>query len=272
MTLRLALVPVLFVALLAGCQQQDAAPEPVAPAPAAAPTEAVADEPAADPNAATAPGAATPTETTPAEAGTAAPAAVASLPEPTQVPGLVRGKDYEIIRGGQPHAPGNGIEVAEVFAYWCGACAQFDPLVAAWKSRLPADVRFVYVPAVFNPQDNYPRAFYAAEAMGVLDKVHGPLFRAIHIERSLKPNASADEIATFLGKHGVSAEQAKSTMGSFAVNGSMGRARQFAMRSGVNATPTLIVNGRYRIIGNSHENQLQIAERLIAHERAPAAQ
>jgi thiol:disulfide interchange protein DsbA len=279
MRLRHALTPLLLPLLLAACGSQEPSAPADATAPAAAseaPAEAVADEPAADAQSAEA--AAAPADEAEAAADsdttTAAPAAPAPAvaAPPGEVPGLVRGRDYEIIQGGQPFAVGNGIEVAEVFAYWCGACAQFDPLVSAWRKRLPADVRFTYVPAVFNPQDNFPRAFYAAEAMGVADAVHGALFRAIHLERGLRPNASVDDIAAFFGKHGVSAEQAKSTMGSFAVNGNLGRARQFAVRSGVNATPTLVVNGRYRVVGSSHENQLQIAERLIAHEREAAAQ
>lgn len=282
MSLRIAL-PLLLSVLLAACGGRDTAtaettaPQTTAPATTEpAPAEAIADEPAIDPDTpvdAVAPADAEPAvdaDSPVAAEGAQTPAAPRPLGAPTPVPGLTVGRDYEIIQGGQPYRVGNDIEVAEVFAYWCGACAQFDPLVTAWKARLPSDVRFVYVPAVFNEQDNYPRAYYAAEATGIFDRVHAPLFRAIHLERSLRPNASVDDIAAFFGKHGISAQEAKSTMQSFAVNANLGRARQFAMRSGVQATPTLIVNGRYRVVGRSHEEQLQIAERLVAHERAAA--
>lgn len=275
MTARIAL-PLILSLLLAACGGQDTTPAgSTAPTVAEpAPVEAIADEPAIDPDAPAeqaAPAGEVASDPAAADANDpAAPAPAAALAEPTAVPGLTAGRDYEIIRGGQPYRVGDGIEVAEVFAYWCGACAQFDPLVSAWKARLPADVRFVYVPAVFNEQDNYPRAFYAAEATGTLDRVHTPLFRAIHLDRSLRQNASVDDLAAFFGKHGVPAQEARSTMQSFAVNANLGRARQFAMRSGVQATPTLVVNGRYRVIGRSHEEQLQIAERLVAHERAAA--
>ena len=184
----------------------------------------------------------------------------------------VAGVDYVEIPGGKPYAPLDGkVEVVEVFAYWCAHCAQFDPLVTAWKAKLPADVRFTYLPAVFSADDQYPRAFFAAETAGILDRVHGPLFRAIHIERSLRPNAGVDDIVAFLGKQGADEAQIKSTMQSFAINAKLNRAKQFAIRSGIEATPTLVVNGKYRVRGQSHEDGLRIAEQLIARERAAAA-
>ena len=59
-------------------------------------------------------------------------------------------------------APDGRIEVAEVFAYWCPHCAHFQPMVDAWKRTKPADVDFVYVPAGFDPDDSYAKAFFAA--------------------------------------------------------------------------------------------------------------
>ena len=49
----------------------------------------------------------------------------------------------------------------------------------------------------------------------------------------------------------------------------MGRGMQFAQRSGVTGTPTLIVNGKYRVTGGSSwDDVLRIADHLIAMERA----
>jgi len=184
----------------------------------------------------------------------------------SEVPGLTIGQDYDIIEGGQRFNQGEDVEVAEVFAYWCGGCAHFDPLVSGWKPRLPAGTTFVYIPMVGNPQDQYPRAFYAAEASGLVSKVHSAIFSAIHVDRSLRPNASADEIAAFIAKNGGgSAQDIKSTMESFAVNANLGRARQFAIRNGVNHTPMLIINGQYRVNGKNQQDQLRIADAIIRH-------
>jgi len=193
-------------------------------------------------------------------------AQAAPRPRPAEIPGLTLGQDYEIIEGGQRFAQGEHIEVAEVFAYWCGGCAHFAPLIEAWKPRLPAGTDFIYIPLVGNPQDQFPRAFYAAEATGITGKVHAAVFLAIHGNRSLRPNASLDDIAAFFAREsGLSAQELKSTMESFAVNANLGRARQFAIRNGVTHTPMLIIDGQYRVTGQSQPDQLRIAEHIITH-------
>jgi protein dithiol oxidoreductase (disulfide-forming) len=263
----------LLAVLLAACSNQDAAAPADATAAgddaavAAAPAAGdIADEPALAPGE----GATAATEEAATPADPSSPQAPA--PDPIDTSGLVAGRDYDEIPGGQPFEPLNGkVEVVEVFAYWCGACAQFDPLVSAWRGRLPADVRFTYVPAVFSDQDNYPRAYYAAETAGILPRVHDQLFSAIHIERSLRQNASVDDIAAFFGSKGANADQMKSTMQSFAINAKLGRAKQFAIRSGIQATPTMVVNGKYRIKGNSFENILENTSAMVARERAQAS-
>jgi len=258
------LMPLALGLLLSACGQNAPESAPAAPAALAAPAASappIADEPALDPAAPAV--AATPAMQPQADAP--APAAEAATMDASPVPGLVLGQDYEIIEGGQRMTRQAGVEVAEVFAYWCGGCAHFDPLIDGWKKRLPAGVNFVYVPAVFNPQDNYPRAYYAAEAVGILERVHPAIFRAIHVERRLRPNASADDIANFLANYGVSVQEIKSTMDSFAVTTNLNRARTFAERNRVPHTPNLIINGTWRVNGRNQEDQLRIADQLIAH-------
>ena len=279
MTKRLLFVPLMLSLLLVACGGDTTPADTAAPAPqtgAAAPAtgDAIADEPAADASAADAAQTAdTPAVGEPAPVDRAAEAAVAAASQAAQQgPALVPGTDYVEIPGGQPFAPLDGkVEVVEVFAYSCGHCAAFDPLVTAWKRRLPADVRFTMLPAVFYEQDNFPKAFFAAESVGVIDRVHTPLFNAMHIERSLRPNASADDIIAFMGKQGVDAGQLRGTIDSFAVNAKIARTKQFIVRSGIDATPTVVVNGKYKVRGRSLEDILRITDQLIARERAAQA-
>ena len=254
---RYAMILAVLLPLLAACSRQEAA----APAPEAAPAAATA----------------APAETAPAApaAGEAAPANDNPVVAATG-PALVPGTDYVDIEGGQPFDPLDGkIEVVEVFGYVCPACNAFQPTVRAWKAKLPADVRVTYVPAQFGPDwTPYAHAFYAAESLGLVDKTHDAVYDAIHAKKTLpgegqKPTEAP--IAAFYANYGVSAAQFTSAMNSFAINSKLNKAKQFALRSQITGTPSLIVNGKYLVKGRSWEDMLRIADQLIAQERAAQA-
>ena len=57
-------------------------------------------------------------------------------------------------------------------------------------------------------------------------------------------------------------------MNSFAINGKLNKAKQFAVRSQISGTPSLIVNGKYLVKGRNWDDMLRIADHLIAQERA----
>ena len=253
------------VALLAACSQQQA------PAPADAPaTATTAPAPEA------APAAQAPATAAPATAEAAAPAAPNNNPVVApQGPAPIAGTDYIEIAGGQPYQPAAGkIEVVEVFGYTCPHCAHFETLVESWKAKQPADVQFNPVAAPFGGYwTPYAKAFYTAQAMGLLDKTHEAVFNAIHVDRSLPAPpavATPDQIAAFYAKYGVDAKQFASTMSSFAIDAKVKRANQFIQRSGVESTPTIVVAGKYRVVGKGFEDMLRITDHLVAQERAKA--
>lgn len=249
MMLRFPRPALLLTGLLAlsACQKQEA------PAPVAAPTTPV---------------------TTPAATPTTAPT---TAPTATPLPGpaLVAGTDYVEVPDGEPFEAKRGkIEVVEVFGYTCPHCAHFEPMVKAWADKLPADVEFVPLAAPFGGYwMPYAKAFYAAQTMDLLDKTHQAMFDAVHVEHSLpvQPLPSDEQLAAFYAKHGADAKQFTSTMSSFAVSAKLKSAEQFMLKSGVESTPTLVVNGKYRVIGSTFEDTLRIADQLIARERAAGA-
>jgi protein dithiol oxidoreductase (disulfide-forming) len=261
---------------LAACNQTSTAPEATAPAPTsqADTTPSAAAEAAAA--AAAAGTTATPATDAPA-ANPAADAAVAAVADAASngTP-LVQGTDYELIQGGQPFDPLNGkVEVVEVFGYVCPACFRFQPLVSAWQKTLPPDVRLTYVPAQFGPEWlPYAHAFYVAQSMGLVDRTHDAVYNAIHVTQALpgegkKPDEAA--IARFYGQYGADQKQFADAMHSFAVDAKLNRAKQFMLRSGVQGTPSLIVNGKYRVLGRTYDDMLRITNQLIAQERASTA-
>lgn len=234
---------------------------------AAADTAATPAAPAEAAPAATEPVAAPAT----AEAAPAAP--VAATPPTGPVP--VAGTDYVEIDNGQPYTPLDGkIEVAEVFGYTCPHCAQFEPLINNWKRKQPADVRVVPVPAAFGGYwVTYARAFFAAETLGVLEKTHDAMFNALHVQRSLDLNATPEQIGAFYAKYGVDAKTFASTMSSFGVETKLNRAKQFAVRSKIEGTPSIVVDGKYLVSVDQrgYDVMFNTVDHLVARERAALA-
>lgn len=184
----------------------------------------------------------------------------------------VLGREYVEIPDGQPFAPAPGkIEVAEVFGYVCPHCAHFEPQLAAWQHRQPADVELTRVPAPFGGYWlPYARAYFAAERLGVAGKTHQAMFDALHANGTLPiQNVSVDELATFYAGYGIKPEVFSATIRSAEIDAQIKRAEDFLTRSDTDSTPALIVAGRYKVIGaKSYDDLLRIADALVAMERA----
>jgi len=211
-------------------------------------------------------------ETPASEAATPPPAPITDTGNPADAPRI--GMDYEVLPTPQPTWAQGKIEIAEVFSYRCVHCAEFQPKVNAWKKTMPADARWEYVPAAFGDSwDDFARAFYAAEVMGVRERTHDQVFKGVFVDKMIT-NGSPDEIADMYGKFGVDRNTFLATMQSFGVTAKLNRSRQFAMRTGVTATPTIILNGKYRVSVTSDrgfDGMLKTVEFLIARERAATA-
>jgi thiol:disulfide interchange protein DsbA len=255
MKIRYALMLTALLPLMVACKANDGSAD-VTAATAPAATEAA---PAAAEQAPTTAPADAPADTVVPAAETTAPASQAGPVVPPQGPAPVEGTDYQLIEGGVPFAPVAGkVEVVEIFGYICPACFRFQSILAPWKSRLPADVSFVYVPASFGgPWDDYARAFYAAKTLGVQEATHEPLYAAIHVNDQLKGERGRDSLADIAAFYA-----------SFGVNAQASRAKQFAQRSKISGTPSLVVDGKYLVKGKSFEDMLRITDHLIARERA----
>ncbi len=259
MTSRLALL-LLVLLPLAACKQD--APAPVDPAQSAAANAQPAKQPSAEDPASKAAGEA---------AIKAAEEAAAKSPPP------VAGTDFAEIPNGQPFDTTDGrIEIAEVFGYVCPFCAAVQPTVSAMHAKLPPDVHMVYVPAAFGSMwDNYAKAYYTAEALGLVDRTHDAMFRAIHIDKTLKGERGMDtpeQIAAFYSAYGADPKQFTSSMASFAVAAKVNRGKQFILGAFTNgdtpSTPAFIVNGKYRVKGKNVDDMFRIINQLVVAERA----
>jgi thiol:disulfide interchange protein DsbA len=199
---------------------------------------------------------------------------VAAAPDVADANAPRLGIDYEILPTPQPTYGEGKIEVAEVFSYACIHCAQFQPVVDAWLKKLPSDVRYEYVPAVFQQVwENFARAFFAAKALGVQERTHDAVFKAVHIEHTVK-NPTPEGIADWYATQGVDRGKFLDTMNSFGVTAMVNRAKQFSLRTGVDGTPTIIVAGKYKVEVNTErgfDGMLATVDYLVARERSLAA-
>ena len=182
------------------------------------------------------------------------------------------GKNYYAIDPPQPTSSGKKIEVVEVFMYTCPHCYDLEPYLVKWKATAPADVAYTPFPAAWNPAaEAFARAYYAAETLGILEKTHDAVFSALHKEHI--PFHVLDDIAAWYANYGVTKEQFLSAANSFAVNTKISRANTMVPRWGVQGTPSIIVNGKWRFDVSSaggHQNVGDLIDFLVAKERLAA--
>jgi len=182
----------------------------------------------------------------------------------------VEGTHYDLIKPPVRAVSPDKIEVAEFFWYGCSHCYAFEPMLEQWRKSLPDDVSFRGIPAVWRDvMELHARIYYTADALGVLDKMHPVVFKAMNVDR--KPLASEEEIEALFVANGVSAEDFEKAFNSFGVSSEVSQAISVAKSAKMTGTPALMVNGKYLISGRSAGSQaemLQIADFLVEKERA----
>ncbi len=177
---------------------------------------------------------------------------------------------YETITPAQPTQSADKIEIIEFFWYGCPHCYAFEPLVDKWSKSLPKNVEFIRQPAVFNEVwAKHARAFYVAETLGVVEKVHADLFDTIQNKK--EPLDSEEALSKFFVAHGVTEAQFKDAYASFGVDSKVRQAPAIAAKYGITGVPTVIINGKYKTNGTvagSHEKMIEVMNKLINQESA----
>lgn len=200
-------------------------------------------------------------------------AAFAPVQAQKALPGLTEGVEYRYIEDGKPYRPVAGkIEVAEVFGYWCPHCAHFAPLLDKWKATMPTNAQFVLVPAMFDPDDAFARLFFIAEGANAVDATHDIVFRAVHETGELPRRATIAQLTAYYARlPGVNAKAFAAAQKDEATLQAKGaRAREFQMRSNIPGTPSLVIAGKYLVLGNSYESLLANAGRVLKAVALPA--
>ena len=193
------------------------------------------------------------------------PAMVSAADEPEYNEGI----DYQLVTPPQPTANDGTVEVVELFWYGCPHCYHLEPVLKNWLKKKPAKVNFIRIPAIFNNPEwqLHASAFYTAEVLGKGEKMHTPLFDAIHLKN--RPLHTREQLMQFFAEYGVSNEDFNSTFDSFTVQAKVQRAADLTKKYGISGVPTLIVNGKYRTDGpmaTSYENLIKIVDFLVRQE------
>ena len=175
----------------------------------------------------------------------------------------------------QPTVGGSDkIEVAEVFWYGCGHCFNFEPYINTWKEELPANVRLVRIPAMWNPLVAlHARLYYTEEVLtknGVItnpDEFRAAVFQEYH--RRGNRLTSEGAIQKFFERFGVDAETFGKTWKSFEVDQKLRVAQDLARRYGITGVPAVVVNGKYRLGAaelGSYPALLEAVDELVEKE------
>lgn len=160
--------------------------------------------------------------------------------------------------------PAGKVEVMEVFSYGCPACNSFQPVVEKLKRGLPANAQMVFLPASFNPSEDWPmfqRAYFAAQSLGVAERTHQAMYDAIwktgelslkdpvtHRLKAKKALPTIEDAAKCYGRlTGVKPAAFLAAAKSFGVEVKMRAADAQVKAMAVPGTPCIVVNGKYRV-------------------------
>ena len=186
---------------------------------------------------------------------------------------IVEERDYTILPAPRPTESGKNIEVLEFFWYGCPHCYDLHPLIKAWQKRMPKDVSFRYVPAVFRV--NWvpgTKTFYALEALGVRDKLHDKVYDAIHLDKI--DLSKEDLLFDWMAKQGIERQKFVDAYNSFAVQNQASRSTQMSKDYGLAGVPAVVVDGRYLTsgkMGGTPQDTIRTLEELIVKVRKERA-
>lgn len=201
---------------------------------------------------------------------------LAGLPARAQTQAPQAGKEYMQLAQSVVNTavPAGKIEVLEFFWYSCGHCNNFEPVVAAWAKKQPADVVVQRVPIAFQQNANYiplQKLYYTLEALNLVDTLHIAAFETIHKER--KRLNSDQLVLEWATSKGVDAKKFQETYNSFSVANAVRRATQLQDQYRVQGVPSLAVAGKYYTDGTltgSFSRVLEVVEYLVEQERKAA--
>ena len=186
-----------------------------------------------------------------------------------QSPEFVESEHYRVIPTPfeTDNAQADTVVVTELFSYSCIHCYTFEDDLTEWVARQGPDVRFEREHVVFSTTGlSLAKAYYVAEELGITEKIHRPLFTAIHVN-GLRMDQLDLLVRLFEGRGETPAEKFQEVFNGFNVENRIRSSDMLVRGWRIEGTPSLVVGGRY-IAGGTHtlSNQqiLQVVDFLVA--------
>ncbi|MDD4888236.1 MAG: thiol:disulfide interchange protein DsbA/DsbL [Thiomonas sp.] len=175
------------------------------------------------------------------------------------------GRDYTLLNPAQPTAT-KKIEVLEFFFYECGHCFHLHPYLAQWEKTMPADVAITFVPTMFRVStEPLARTYFALESMGKIKQMDDALYQAIHVKQM--GLYDLDSIGAFVSRNGVDRKKFAANYQSYTVDRKVIHAKQMLRSYAIDGTPTLIVDGKYKITGLQPADTIRVLNEVIEMAR-----
>jgi len=182
------------------------------------------------------------------------------------------GTNFAKVREAQTPVDAKRISVEEFFWYGCPHCFHLDSFVESWRKTKAGDVDFSRVPNSLGREEGitHSKTFYTAEVLGLSEKIHGPLFKAIHEDHQQLFTQPAIQ-GFFTAMTGVLPDVFNNTFNGFAVGMKVNRAEALSKSYGVVSVPTIVVGGKYYTnvaMAGGPEKTFKVVDFLIAKVRA----
>jgi thiol:disulfide interchange protein DsbA len=178
---------------------------------------------------------------------------------------LVEGKDYKRVPNPQPVTSGK-VEVTEFFWYGCPHCYRLEPALQAWSKTLPADIQVTRVHVnLGEPSNIHQKVYFALKTLKQNEALDQKVFDALAFNvKSINDDEAAKAFAV---KNGIDAAAWDKAYNSFDTKTAIATADGLAKTYGLEGVPTIIVNGKYAVGGDTVRT-LQVVNKLIEQERA----
>lgn len=182
---------------------------------------------------------------------------------------LIKGRDYAVLLSPQPTKGDKNIEVLEFFWYGCPHCYRLHPYIKAWLKRMPKDVSFRYVPAIFRSSwVPGAKTFYTLEILDERDKLHDKIYDAIHIQKI--DLAKEELLFDWIAKQGIDRQKFANIYNSFTVANQSSRSSQMSRKYGLKGVPSLVIDGKYLVsgrMGGTPQETISTLDELIKKVR-----